>query len=128
MKTCNYRYCSKPIPEDIHKAYVYCPRELFGGKGCKAHEEDIRRKENARAKQILEKEITNLSRTLEMILGPNQEKNIHINRFMDLIYPLIHLFESKYVKESTVYFFKNVSMFKIQIKEEIFIKLENHEL
>lgn len=128
MKICKYRNCFKSIPQEVHGSYEYCPREAFGGKGCKVLEEDIRRKEIAREKQIMEKEMTNLSRTLEIILGPNQEKNIHINRFMDLIYPLIHLFESKLVKESTVYFFKNISMFKVQIKEEIFIKLENHDV
>ena len=117
MKTCKYRYCSKPIAEDVHGAYEYCPRELFGGKGCRAHEEDIRRKENASAKQILEKEMTYLSSRLELILGTHKEKNINIDRFMHLIYPMIHLFESQFVKESTVYFFRNVSMFKIQIKE-----------
>ena len=126
MKKCNYRHCGKRIPEDAHKNSNYCPNE-DGESECYRKEKLLRQKENEIAHRELEKRKSTLLTTLKNVTLHQQARKITIERFSDLFADYIDLFEKRMLEGSTVLFFDNFEIFKVNIDDIIYLKIIQDE-
>lgn len=124
MRTCQYRKCGRVISENVNGNLRYCPAETDNAKeSCSYKERKLRQRETVAKNKILLERQAKLENTLKLILNGVQVKNVTEDRFMKYISPYIDLFEQKYLRGTAVYWFRNFSMYKLVVGENVLIKI-----
>jgi hypothetical protein len=124
MRTCQYRKCGRVISEAVNGNLRYCPAETDNAKeSCSYKERKLRQRETVAKNKVLLERQAKLENTLKLIMNGVQVKNVTEDRFMKYISPYVDLFEQKYLGGTPVYWFRNFSMYKLVVGENVLIKI-----